>query len=59
MLNIADTEIVALRQKSIELALQMPTNSPANAANATTLKVLDDAKYIFDWIVKDKESAPQ
>lgn len=59
MLNIADTEIVALRQKSIELALQMPTNNPSNTANATTLKVLDDAKYIFDWIVKDKENAPQ
>lgn len=54
MLNITTSDIISLRQKSMELALQISNN---NTANTDTAKILQDAETIYNWITKDKEAA--
>ncbi len=55
MPNLSDTETRALRQRAIELALEVPTNNPENTARVNTETILADADTIFNWITKDKE----
>lgn len=58
MANLSDTETRALRQRSIELALEVPTNNPDNTATVNTETILADAQTIFNWITKEKEPIP-
>jgi hypothetical protein len=59
MPNISDTEVRALRQKAIELALEVPINNPQNTATVNTASVLEDAQTIYNWITQNKEAAQQ